>query len=194
VSLSTFFIGMLSLGCGKYLGVSLPILFFCFTIVCMQFIEYIVWTYYDNEDINRQASIAASTLLWLQPVASILLIPSLNIKLILLVSYCVLSMIGQAITQKTDYSMKRASNGHLSWNFLEKDSFINLAVYMLFLFIPIFMTGSFELLTIAVGMLDVSFYSYWRSNTWGSMWCWLVNSIVIIIVGSHAFTKGKIIS
>jgi len=188
VSLKSFIIGLAGIGYGAYLGISLPILIFCFTIVAMQFIEYIVWSYYDDEDINRKASIAAATLLWLQPIASILLLPNPSTALL---AYIPLSIIGHIITTKKDYSMKRAENGHLAWNFLTKDiqTVFALIVYFIFLFTPILLTLNKELLAISIATLALSLYSYWKSNTWGSMWCWLVNGIVLLLVGSRAVLK-----
>ena len=60
VSLKTFLIGMAGIGLGAYLGLSLPVLLFCFTIVTMQLIEYVVWTYYEDDDVNYKASVAAA--------------------------------------------------------------------------------------------------------------------------------------
>ena len=195
VSLKTFFIGMAGIGLGGYLGLSLPVLLFCFTIVCMQLIEYVVWTYYDNDDVNYKASLAAATLLWLQPVASMLTISSLPLKVTLLSMYFILSLIGQLAISNKDtkkrYSMKRAENGHLSWKFLSKEpqTYVALIVFFFFLFTPILLTGNLELLALALATLGLSIYSYWRENTWGSMWCWIVNGIVLLLVGKTVIEK-----
>jgi hypothetical protein len=81
--------------------------------------------------------------------------------------------------------MKRAPNGHLAWNFMQKDigSLLELLVYFIFLFTPIFLTGNIDLLLLGLGTLGVSMYSYWRENTWGSMWCWIVNALVFVLIG-----------
>jgi hypothetical protein len=195
VSLKTFLIGMAGIGLGGYLGLSLPVLLFCFTIVCMQLIEYVVWTYYDNDDVNYKASVAAATLLWLQPVASMLTISSLSLKVTLLSMYFILSLIGQLAISNKDtkkrYSMKRAENGHLSWKFLSKEpqTYVALIVFFFFLFTPILLTGNLELLALALATLGLSIYSYWRENTWGSMWCWIVNGIVLLLVGKTVIEK-----
>jgi hypothetical protein len=195
VSLKTFLIGMAGIGLGGYLGLSLPVLLFCFTIVCMQLIEYVVWTYYDNDDVNYKASLAAATLLWLQPVASMLTISSLSLKVTLLSMYFILSLIGQLAISNKDtkkrYSMKRAENGHLSWKFLSKEpqTYVALIVFFFFLFTPILLTGNLELLALALATLGLSIYSYWRENTWGSMWCWIVNGIVLLLVGKTVIEK-----
>ena len=195
VSLKTFLIGLTGIGLGASLGISLPVLLFCLTIVFMQLIEYIVWTYYDDEDVNFKASIAAAALLWIQPIASMLLIPSASLKFTMLSLYTALSIAGAFIMKDTltkeRYSMKRAANGHLTWNFLSKEPrmYASLAVYFFFLFVPILFTGNLDLLAIALATLGLSVYSYWRENTWGSMWCWIVNGIVLLLVGKTFIKK-----
>ena len=92
VSLQTFLIGIVGIGLGAFLGMSPPIVLFSLTIVFMQLIEYIVWTYYDDEDVNYKASLAAGGLLWLQPIASMLLIPSTSLKMTMLSIYTTLSL------------------------------------------------------------------------------------------------------
>jgi len=195
MSLKTFIVGMAGIGLGAFLGLSLPVLLFCFTIVLMQLIEYIVWTYYDNDEVNYKASVAAAILLWIQPIASMLMIPSLRLKTTMLSVYVLLSLIGQSALWNKDtkrqYSMKRAENGHLSWKFLSQESrtYIDLAVYFFFLFMPIVLTGNLDLLALAIVTLGLSLYTYWRENTWGSMWCWIVNGLVLLLVGKTVVQK-----
>lgn len=181
VSLQSFLLGMSFIGIGAYLHVSLPILFFCFTIVCMQLVEYIVWSNYDDVEVNRRASIGAYLLLVLQPIASILTIPQSPLRNLFLASYIILSTaIGFLFPREYEFRMERAANGHLSWKWLtkEKATYVALLVYFIFLFGPLFLQKEYSLLSLAFLTLSLSVYSYWKENTWGSMWCWIVNGIV----------------
>jgi hypothetical protein len=195
VSLKTFLVGIVGIGLAAFLGMSLPVVLFSLTIVFMQLIEYIVWTYYDDEDVNYKASLAAAALLWLQPIASMLLIPSTSLKVAMLSIYTILSLAYSLVVPNTfdkkHYSMKKAENGHLSWKFLSKEprTYLRLAVFFFFLFVPILITKNLDLLAMALTTLGLSLYSYWRDNTWGSMWCWIVNGIVLLAVGKTVVQK-----
>jgi hypothetical protein len=179
VSLQSFLVGLASIGIGALRDVSFPVLLFALTIVLMQLIEYIVWSNYENKDINRQASLAARALLWTQPVASILTTQTPGP---LLFAYFVTTLLVSFLGPERDYSMTRAPNGHLAWNWLTKEpsTYLSLAVYFVFLLVPLVLTKSFTLLAMALATLAVSLYTFWKDNTWGSMWCWMVNGIAVV--------------
>jgi hypothetical protein len=186
ISIQTFIVGIVALGIGLLNGMSLPVAFFCFTITLMQLIEFFVWTYYDNPSVNYWSSVAASTLLWIQPIASILTLKNLPFRNSLLLLYGLLSLVGEVVQKEKDYSMTRASNGHLSWNWMNNSDpkiYIYLIVYMTFLFLPIVLNKQYDLIVLGAGTLTISLFTYWRYNTWGSMWCWIVNAFVVYIVG-----------
>lgn len=201
VSRNTFLIGAIGILFGLYYGMSLPAAFFCFSITLMQLIEYFVWTYYDNKTVNYWASVTASSLLWIQPIASIATVGNVGLRNTMFLSYGLLSLVGQYIEDgKRDYSMTRAPNGHLSWNWMSSTTdknnwklYASLAVYMMFLFVPIFINKQYDLIVLAIGTLSLSLFSYWRNNTWGSMWCWIVNAIVLLIVGKQMIRINGVI-
>lgn len=184
VSLQSFLVGILAIGLGAYRNTPFPVLFFCLTIVLMQLIEYFVWSGYDN----RQASLAAAGLLWVQPIASILTLPASPTRTMALGAYGVLSLLSTLLGKDRDYSMTRAPNGHLAWNWLEKDwkTALSLVVYFVFLLAPLLMSKKFILLGLALGTLAISLFTYWKDNTWGSMWCWIVNIIAILSIARSA--------
>ena len=71
VSIQSFAIGLLAIFFLIMTGTSAPTIFFYTTIVLMQLIEYIVWTYGSDPEINFYASLGGAGLLMLQPIASI---------------------------------------------------------------------------------------------------------------------------
>ena len=183
VSLQSFLIGAVAIAIAYSKGLSIPSTLFATTITCMQLVEYIVWTYYGNPTVNFIASLSASFLLWLQPIASILTIPNeslgLPIAIYTLLSLSILFFEKKSARDK--YKMVRAENGHLSWGFVShsRETYLQLIVYFLFLLTPLLLNKEFLLLSVVSLTLGVSLYSFYKSNTWGSMWCWLVNYIVV---------------
>ncbi len=187
VSLQSFLIGITAVFIAYQKGLSFPTTLFCLTIVFMQLIEYFVWSNEGNERANFRYSILAAMLLWLQPVASIFTLqPSLMPTV--MGSYLGLSFLGSLL--KTEpleetYKMYKGDNGHLVWNWLKKDwqTSVSLLVYFIFLLGPLLYRKEWTLLLLALTTLAGSLYSFYESNTWGSMWCWFVNYIVVGVSG-----------
>ena len=163
----------------------ISILFFCLTIVLMQLVEYAVWSELSD---NRTLSLLASWLLWLQPVASVFLLPDSPLRNALFASYVGLSALVGDAQMKDDYSMTRAPNGHLAWNWLPTHP-ARLVVYFSFLFVPALLVGQYAYALLAAVTLVVSVFTYWKDNTWGSMWCWIVNLGVPLYVGVWSATR-----
>lgn len=191
VSLQSFLLGMFAIIIGIIFKMSFSVIVFCLTIVLMQLVEYIVWTNYENDEINNTASIAAGTLLWLQPIASIFTLLNPNLRIIFLTLYFGFTLIGATRIDTKEYTMKRAPNGHLEWQWIKKDrsTLLTLVIYFFFLFTPLFIGNNRELLFLAIPTLALSVYSFWKDNTWGSMWCWIVNILVLLIVGKTVIEK-----
>lgn len=183
VSLQSFLIGVTAVAIAYQKGLSLPTTLFCLTIVFMQLIEYFVWSNYENQRANFRYSVLAAFLLWLQPVASILTLPS-SFQSSALGSYVGLSFLGSLMNQKPleeTYRMYRGENGHLVWNWLDKSwqTAVSLLVYFVFLLGPLVYQKQWVLLGLAGTTLAGSLYSFYEANTWGSMWCWFVNYLVV---------------
>lgn len=183
VSLQSFLIGAVAIAIGYSKGLSLPSTLFATTITSMQLVEYFVWTYYGNPTVNFVASLAAAFLLWLQPIASMLTIPKEKVVFPIAI-YTLLTvafLLFETKPLKEKYKMVRGENGHLTWGFINKnrETYIHLIVYFLFLLVPLVINKQFLLLSVVGLTLGISLYSFHKSNTWGSMWCWLVNYIVV---------------
>ncbi len=187
VSLQSFLIGFSAVLLANQKGMSFPITLFCLTIVFMQLIEYFVWSNEGNDRANFRYSVLAAILLWLQPLASILTLPSSLLPSVM-GSYIGLSFLGSLLKSEPiedTYKMYKGDNGHLVWNWLKKDwqTSLSLLVYFVFLLTPLLIRKEWTLLTLALTTLAGSLYSFYESNTWGSMWCWIVNYLVVGLCG-----------
>lgn len=183
VSLQSFLIGAVAIGIAYSKGLSLPTTLFCISITCMQLVEYFTWSYYGNPRVNFVASVAAFLLLWMQPIASMLTLPNdlLRLSIGIYIGISTLGILFDAQPSHEKFKMVRESNGHLSWGFLQKnrETYISLFLYFFFLFFPLVLSERWGLLSIVLLTLSVSLYNFFKSNTWGSMWCWIVNYIVV---------------
>lgn len=193
VSLNSFVIGSIAVAVGYKLGIPVKSLLFYSTIVLMQLIEYVVWTDgLTNTDrsaaVNYKASLAASYLLAAQPIAAILSQANKNAAITtnLLIAYTVLSVIYILYRSfhPPEYKMEKGSDGHLVWKWMGRDyiTYAGLAIYFVFLFLPFIISKKIDgVFAVVLVTLLGSLYSYWRAGTWGSMWCWMINLVVIMV-------------
>lgn len=191
--MQSFLLGLIGITVGWIYGLSYPLLFFFLTIVCMQLFEFIVWSNLDNNNIRFITSIFAASLLLLQPIASIFTLYPKQIMYNLLILYVILITISNIYIWKnlkeplnTFFDMYPAKNRHLVWNWFKKDKYtiINIIIYSIFLFLPLILMKRYNFMIYGLITLGVSMYSFIEENTWGSMWCWLVN-LSIIYIGAN---------
>jgi len=188
VSLQSFLIGAAAIGIASQYGLSLPTAIFSATIVGMQLVEFFAWTYYGNKTVNLIVSLAAAALLFIQPIASILTLGSKHVlSMIQLYIGSILAttfLLPKPTSLHERYRMTRGENGHLVWHWLDGHWSTNLTliIYFLFLFTPL-LRGEWSVLLLAMITLGLSLYSYFQHKTWGSMWCWIVNYIVVAVCG-----------
>lgn len=187
MSLQSFLVGLASVGIGALRGVSLPTLIFCVSITLMQLVEYLAWSGYDN----RLVSLAAAWLLWAQPIAAVFFLESSALRDAFLIAYAIAVFLVGDLELKDNYTMTRAPSGHLAWNWLTKDTttYLRIAVYMFFLLVPPILSGNLLYVLLSSSLLSVSLYSFWKENTWGSMWCWYINSAIPLFIGTQIYLK-----
>lgn len=194
VSLQSFMIGAIGIVVAYVYKFPLPFLFFFMTIILMQLVEYVVWSNYNDKDINFYGSVGASFLLFLQPLAAISTLPknlAIPFSMAYLALYCLtLLFVLNVSTLRETYRMYRAENGHLAWNFLKRDiqSIPQYLVYFFFLFVPFLISKDFAIIALALITLSLSLFTFFTHNTWGSMWCWIINIGFPFVAISQIFT------
>ena len=195
VSLQSFIIG-----CGAILfaflkGRSHSAILFYASIVGMQLLEYIIWTYgldstTESRQINYYTSLAAAGLLAFQPVASIMnsTSPLLPWYLGFVSVYLFLRYLFDKTPLVEQYRMEpevvpQGEKAHLVWKWLSNNwiTAVGLIIYFVFLLTPLLLKGNLDLLIVVGSTLAFSLYSYGQGGTWGSMWCWMVNWIVVLL-------------
>jgi hypothetical protein len=74
----------------------------------------------------------------------------------------------------TEFTMVKAPNGHLRWNWLTKSPLL-ISIWLAFLLLPFLYTKRYLLFVFLLIPVLISLYTYYKDNTWGSMWCWFSN-------------------
>lgn len=156
---------------------------FFVSFILMQLIEYFIWKNIDRPFYNKMFTIAAFILLFLQPIASNMLIKDRLIQRPLLFLYLFLFIpfiIYRLRTKNMNSSVSKL--GHLYWNMLfdtnRIDNLLLLLWFVFFLF-PLFYQRSLYGFMFGFITLLIIIYNYYKDGTIGSMWCWIVNSIMI---------------
>jgi 4-amino-4-deoxy-L-arabinose transferase-like glycosyltransferase len=153
-------------------------LFFA-SFIFMQLIEFFIWKNINNPYYNQVFSTIAVILLLMQPIASMMLLPNGNLRNLLLISYLLIA---------TPYSIynfmhKRmhsivSPNGHLNWMFFHVNAIVWFVWLFFFLFSFIYQRKLLGFIFACV-TLFITYLNYKNENTVGSMWCWVVNSLMI---------------
>jgi len=178
VSLNTFLFSFFGINFAYFNNVinSYEYLFF-YSFISMQLVEYFTWKYLDNKKINRLLSQLGLFLIALQPILFIL-IPNnvkFNIKASLITLY-VMFFFFSGILLNVNFSMTKAPNGHLAWNWLIVPP-LYAFIWSLFLLVILLYIKKYILFAIHVIVFLAIYYTYYKTNTWGSLWCWIANII-----------------
>ena len=162
------------------------------SIIIIQLIEYFIWLSIENPLYNSIFTILATIVLLVQPIASNMLITNKIIQKKMLYSYMVF-IIPVAIYKFNIKKMNSSISdlGHLRWNTVISynsllDKIFSLIWIFFFLF-PLFYEGyNFGILFGMITLL-IMVYKFFKDKTTGSMWCWVVNSVMIYYAGYLLF-------
>jgi hypothetical protein len=147
----------------------------------MQLIEYFTWKHLHNKKINRLLSKLGLFLILIQPILFIL-IPNnvkFNIKATLITLYVIFLtyiIFYNKSSGNNDFSMTKAPNGHLAWNWLKNAPYCNL-IWLSFLLVILLYIKKYILFTLHLLIFLAIYYTYYKTNTWGSLWCWIANAL-----------------
>ena len=150
------------------------------SFVFIQLIEFFIWKNINDKFYNNIFSIMATLLILLQPVASILILSNIQLRNTLLFLYLLLAIPFSIYKFSTRYVHSVISkSGHLEWKFVETTPFI-LIIWLFFFLFSIIYEKKWIGVIFAIVTLIISFINHKNDATVvGSMWCWVVNSIMI---------------
>ena len=152
---------------------------FLASFIFMQLIEFFIWRNINNKFYNHLFSTMAVILLIIQPVASLMMLREENLRNTLIFIYLLLAIpySGYKFLTENIYSVKSKS-GNLNWKFMDYTPIIWIFWIFFFLF-SFFYEQKYKTIIFAFVTLFLAYYNYKKDNTIGSMWCWVINSIMI---------------
>lgn len=185
ISINTFAIGTFSLML-VYANrkLSTPHFLYYILFTSMQLVEFFVWKYIHNKNVNHIMSIVAFLIIVALPLVGILafLSPTNRYKQLLLLTYVALSFFYILSTfSHTDFSMKQSPDKHLSWSWMPDSILIMLCWYM-FWIVPYVIEPKLYNLIINTVLFIVIYFNYRKYKTYGSIWCWISNLFSIYLM------------
>jgi len=166
--------------------VKILILYFYF--ILMQLIEFFLWRNLNDKEWNHLFSYMAFLLLTIHPLAFTLIVSDSNIQMYFIFLYIFFLSFTLYIheTEKIDYSVSVAKNGHLSWLWVKK-YWKSYFVYILFFFV-LLIEKFYITFIIILATYIYSMVSYYNEGTFSSMWCWSSNILGILILMRIIYT------
>lgn len=149
---------------------------FLFSIISMQLVEFFIWRNIKNAFYNRAFTWIANILLLSQPALSLMLLPDIKMKPILLSVYLVWVSV-YAIHQMMTFDVHStvSTMGHLQWNTSKLSKLLIWVIWLFFFSFSLVYLNKIRGILFAAILLLVSYYNFSKDNTVDSMWCWFVN-------------------
>ena len=153
----------------------------------IQLLEYFAWGNLNDKKMNRFLSQIGMFLIIMQPILFIKSLDKVesNIKTSVITLYVVF-VLCCILYFPIDFSMTKAPNGHLGWNWLNYPPLI-IFIYVFFYFILLLYIKKYVIFIIYVMLFLAVYYTYYKTNTWGSLWCWIANIVTVYLIAKTFF-------
>jgi len=166
-----------------------PLVYLFFgAVVSIQLIEFFVWRNLDNKRINTFLSKLISANVMIQPFLLMCMIESVLLRNSILAIY----VISVAIYRyyKVFYSPfvfhTSVKNGHLSWDWVQRKGIEGIMqfIYLAFYVAALLLIQNPLICLFGLVSMVVSFYFYFKDDTFGSMWCWVINLFFLYFIAN----------
>ena len=183
VSLNTFLFSLFCVVVGYFCNViNLVKTLFFMSFMSMQLVEYFTWNNLNNITVNTFLSKVGVFLIFIQIPLFIFSQNSVKnkIKIAILTAYLACGVYTLCY-YPIDFSMSRAPNGHLAWNWLQFPTYIIFSWVSFILGLILYQKKYITFITYFLVFFAI-YYTYYKTNTWGSLWCWLSNALALKII------------
>ena len=187
ISLNTFLFSLFGISFAYFNNViNIYGFLFYLSFVSMQLVEYFAWGNLNDKKMNRFLSQIGLFLIVLQPIFFTLSDFTLsdnidNQKKTSIIALYLLFSIFCLLYFPIDFSMNKAQNGHLAWNWLNFPTIIHF-IWLSFLFGLFLYHKQYLKLSVHLIIFLAIYYTYYKTKTWGSLWCWLANFAALKLI------------
>ena len=158
---------------------NLWIYLFFISFISMQLIEFFIWRNISNTFYNHIFSTLAAMTILIQPLITLMILPNTSLRNNLQLAYSIIFIPYFIYKFITNNMVSRISNkGHLEWLFFDTNLLLYFGWVFFFLFSFIY-TQKISGFLFGVLFFFISCYNYYKDKTIGSMWCWIINSMMI---------------
>ena len=159
------------------------IVLFVYLFSSMQFVEYMLWNNLKNIKLNELWSKVAFALIVLQPYSAINLINQISLRNLFFGIYTlILAIFLPSLIKETNFITSVGENKHLSWEWLPTNIIYHI-VWLFFFIVPLYISKYYISVIFTLVTYLISYYLYNKTNTMGSMWCWIVTFSWLYIIG-----------
>ena len=183
ISLNTFIFSLFALTFAYFNNIA-DIYYYLFflSFSSIQLVEYFAWGNLNNKKTIRLLSQIGLFLVSMQPILFMLSIANVeyNIKAAVIALYCAFWSFC-LLYFPIDFSMVKASNGHLAWNWLRFPPLVVL-LWIAFYFGLLLYAKDYINFVLMLILFFYIYYTYYTNHTWGSLWCWISNIIAVKLI------------
>lgn len=192
VSLNTFLFSMFVLGMimynNKYTQYKITelnngfVYLFFISFISIQLAEFFLWRNINDKFYNYVFSIVIIIILTIQPICSLLLLTNLALRNTMLILYSVIIIPYTIYFMSVYKNATITSHGHLKWNTnITSNSTFFSCIWVFFFLFSLFVEKYYICLSFAILLIIISFYGYYKEGAFGTMWCWLANTVFLFL-------------
>lgn len=182
VSLNTFLFSTFATLLAYFNGIiTFPNVLSLMSFVSMQLIEYFVWKGTVSIELLSKLGMI---LILVQPIFSIFVIEKTKYIVPLVLAYCIFISMAIFIVKPINeivWKMEKGTNGHLVWHWLDFPLIV-MVIWLGFLSVRSALNKDWLGFTFIIFTATASYLLYYKTNTWGSLWCWIANLVAFLLV------------
>ena len=190
VSLNTYIVAVFGTVFALMNGMPINIVVWLHIFSLMQLVEYFIWKNLHDPYWNQFFSSMGLLLLVIEPIASMFLMEAGTLRNGVMLAYVLFLLLVLYLYYPWKPHTKVGSNGHLQWFWQNMNMpFIFNLIWVSFFLLPIFLAKHYVLGMVGVVTVIITILTYNKAGTWGSMWCWIANTIWLFVIGFIAANK-----